>query len=114
MSRVRSVLESRRWTFGNRARMDLLLELVRLADLRADDVGVYAADIRRHLTEHAGRPPRSYRAVYDTWGPKGAEKRSYSLWASPAEKAGREMRSGERKKSGRPPKRVAPAGEPDW
>lgn len=62
--------------------MDLLLELVRLADLRADVAGVYAADIRRHLAEHAGRPPRSYRAIYDTWGPEDAENRSYSLWAS--------------------------------
>ena len=28
--------------------MDLLLELIRLADLRADDVTAYATDIRRN------------------------------------------------------------------
>lgn len=105
MARVRSVLESRRWTFRNRGRMDLLLELVRLADLRADDAGVYAADIRAHLTGHGGRPPRTYRDLYDTWGPKDAQTRVYSLWASPAEKAARELRSAERKRTGRPPKR---------
>jgi hypothetical protein len=104
MARVRSVLESRRWTFRNRARMDLLLELVRLADLRADDPGVYAADIRAHLLAHAGRPTRTYRAIYDSWGPKDAEQRTYSLWASPAERAARELRNAERKKTGRPPK----------
>lgn len=106
MTRVRAVLESRRWTFRNRARMDLLLELVRMAYLRADDAGVYATDIREHLINHDGRPPRSYRAIYDTWGPKDNEKRSYSLWASPAEKAARDLRSAERKKTGKPPTRA--------
>lgn len=32
--------------------------------------------------------------------------RSYSLWASPAEKAARGLRSAERKKTGRPPARA--------
>ena len=68
--------------------------------------GVYATDIREHLINHDGRPPRSYRAIYDTWGPKDNEKRSYSLWASPAEKAARDLRSAERKKTGKPPTRA--------
>ena len=107
MNRVRSVLESRRWTFRNRARMNLLLELVRLADLRADDPSVYATDIRHYFTEQSGRPPRSYRAIYDSWGPKSAEHRTYSLWASPAAKAARELRSQQRKQTGRPVRRDA-------
>lgn len=104
MTRVRSVLEPRRWTFRNRARMNLLLELVRLADLRADDAAVYATDIRQHLTQTKGKQGRTYRAIYDTWGPKSQESRTYSLWASPAEKAAREQRSKERKETGKPPK----------
>ncbi len=114
LARVRAVLESRRWTFRNRARMNLLLELVRLADLRADDPTVYATDIRHHLAEQSGRPARTYRAIYDTWGPKNAEHRTYSLWASPAEKAARELRSRERKATGRPPQPAMSSADPDW
>lgn len=104
LARVREVLEPRRWTFRNRARMDLLLELVRLADLHADDPRAYAADLRQHLQAIGGRPSRTYRALYDTWGPKKSEKRTYSLWASPAQKAARELRNRTRKATGRPPK----------
>jgi hypothetical protein len=84
ITRVRQVLERRRWTFRNRERMNLLLEVVRLADLRADNASVYAADIRAHLLAYAGHPPRHYRKVYDTWGPRSGGKpqaRSYSLGA---------------------------------
>ncbi len=49
IKRVRQVLERRRWTFRNRERMNLLLELVRLAVLRADNASLYAADIRMHI-----------------------------------------------------------------
>lgn len=108
--RVRAVLESRRWTFRNRARMDLLLELVRLAHLRADDAGVYAIDIRGHLSKHAGMPSRRYRALYDSWGPKSNQQRTYSLWSTPAEKAAKELRNAARKKTGQPPKPAASAG----
>ena len=111
IARVRTVLESRRWMFRNRARMDLLLELVRMADLRADDADVYAADIRQHLTTHGGRPPRNYRAIYDTRGPKGNENKNYSLWASPAEKAARELRGAESRRTGRPVFRADPQSE---
>lgn len=105
LTRVRAALEKRRWTFRNRSRMNLLLELVRLADLRADEASVYAADIRQYLAKFDGPAPRSYRTVYDTWGPKDAEQRVYSLWASPAEKAARGLRSRARRETGKPPAR---------
>lgn len=112
LARVREALEPRRWTFRNRARMNPLLELVRLADLHADDPRAYAADLRQHLHTTAGRAPRTYRALYDTWGPKKSEMRTYSLWASPAQKAARELRSRTRKATGRPPKAaLTDAGE---
>ena len=60
---------------------------------------------RRHLAETGGARPRTYRSIYDTWGTKGeGENRTYSLWASPAEKAVRELRSLHRKQTGKPPK----------
>lgn len=86
--------------------MYLLLELVRLAHLRADDTGVYVTDIRAHLAKHAGMPSRRYRGLYETWGPRGSQQRSYSLWSSPAEKAAKELRNAARKKTGQPPKQV--------
>lgn len=109
IARVRGVLEARRWTLRNRARMNLLLELVRLADLRADTAGVYVTGVRRYLIDHRGHPPRTYREVYDTWGPTEGQTRVYSLWASDAEKVARELRSAERRKTGRPPKGSGPA-----
>ena len=84
IKRVRQVLERRRWTFRNRERMNLLLELVRLAVLRADNASVYAADIRTHLLAYKGHPPRHYRKVYDSWGPRNGGKpqtRTNSLWS---------------------------------
>lgn len=77
---VRSVLESRRWTFRNRERMDLLLELVRLRVRRLDSERAYARAIREHLEATGGQGPRRYRQLYDPWGPRGAQVRSYSLW----------------------------------
>ena len=104
--RVRAVLESCRWSFRNRARMDLLLELVRLAHLRADDAGVHATDVRAHLTKHGGLPSRRYRALYDSWGPKTYQQRSCSLCSTPAERAAKEVRNAARKQPGR--SRVTP------
>jgi len=78
----------------------------RLADLRADDPGVYATDIRAHLTKHGGLPSRSYRALYDPWGPKDRQQRTWSLWSTSAEKAARELRNAARKQPGR--SRVTP------
>ncbi len=76
---VREVLERRAWCFRNRARMDLLLQLVVLRIRRLDDERVYAADIHQFLLDNAGRPARAYRGIYDTWGPKDNEERVYSL-----------------------------------
>ncbi|NMM25103.1 MAG: hypothetical protein HHJ11_16760 [Phycicoccus sp.] len=83
---VRQVIERRKFTFRNLARMNLLLELVRLRLLRADSVRAYAEDIRTHLVLEGDRRKPSYRAVYDTWGPRIEDKprtRVYSLlgWA---------------------------------
>jgi hypothetical protein len=79
---VRQVIDRRKFAFRNRARMNLLLELVRLRVLRADSVRTYAEDIRAHLVaEGEERAPR-YRQVYDTWGPRSDTKprtRVYSL-----------------------------------
>ncbi len=79
---VRQVIDRRKFAFRNRARMNLLLELVRLRVLRADSVRTYAEDIRAHLVaEGQDRAPR-YRAVYDTWGPRSdtlQRTRVYSL-----------------------------------
>ncbi len=76
---VRQVLERRAWCFRNRKRMDLLLQLVALRIRRVDDERVYANDIREFLIEKAGKPIRTYRDIYDTWGPKDEEERVYSL-----------------------------------
>ena len=82
IKRVRTAIEKRSWTFRNRQRMNMLLELVRLADLRADNPSIYAADIREHLLAYGGHPPRHYRKVYDTWGPRNQQQtRIYSLRA---------------------------------
>jgi hypothetical protein len=45
-------------------------------------------------------------ALHGHGHPKDAEHRTYSLWASPAEKAARELRSKERRETGQPPSRV--------
>lgn len=73
---VRQVLERRAWCFRNRARMDLLLQLVALRVRRVDDERVYASDIHQFLLDNAGKPARAYRDIYDTWGPKDNENGS--------------------------------------
>ena len=49
---VRAMLERRKWTFRNRDRMNLLLELVRLRLNRHDDPIKWAALIRAHIRPH--------------------------------------------------------------
>lgn len=49
---ARQVLERRAWTFRNLARMNLLLELVRLRINAHDDTHAYAAAIRKHLAKN--------------------------------------------------------------
>lgn len=64
---IRQMLERRSWTFRNRARMNLLLELIRIHLNRQDDPRVYATRIRDHLAANDGQPALS-RAIYDTRG----------------------------------------------
>lgn len=101
IDRVRQALERRAWTFRNRERMNLLLELIRLRSLRADNATTYAADIRAHLLD-PNRPSRRYRAVYDTWGTGTNQVRVYSLRPSAAQVATRKAKNAARKAA--PPK----------
>lgn len=55
---LRGMLERRKWTFRNRTRMNLLLELMRLHLNRLDDPGRFAASIRSHLDANGGDPAR--------------------------------------------------------
>lgn len=65
LAEVRRMLERRKWCFRNRARMDLLLDLVRLRLRGLDRETVYAVRIRDHLVATGGRPTRRYRQIYD-------------------------------------------------
>jgi len=49
------MLERRKWTFRNRDRMNLLLELVRLRLNRHDDPIKWAALIRAHIEANGGQ-----------------------------------------------------------
>ena len=92
IKRVRQVLERRRWTFRNRERMNLLLELVRLAVLRADNASVYVADIRTHMFIVVAAF-----GVWSTWGRPGVgSNRAYGSGPrrSCVPRAGRALASG--------------------
>ena len=92
IKRVRQVLERRRWTFRNRERMNLLLELVRLAVLRADNASVYVADIRTHMFIVVAAF-----GVWSTWGRPGVgSNRAYGSGPrrSRVTRAGRALASG--------------------
>lgn len=65
---LRQMLERRRWTFRNRERMNLLLDLARLRLNRQDDSRTYAALFRQHLDDNGGKPARSRRSVHDQRG----------------------------------------------
>ena len=92
IKRVRQVLERRRWTFRNRERMNLLLELVRLAVLRADNASIYVADIRTHMFIVVAAF-----GVWSTWGRPGVgSNRAYGSGPrrSCVPRAGRALASG--------------------
>lgn len=91
LDKVRTIVAPRAYAYRNRTRTNLMLELVRLSQLRADNAGDYTADIRTHLTAHNGRPPRTYRAIYDG-NTKSGEPGLSSLWNVPAQLAMREAR----------------------
>ncbi len=89
---IRQIIKPRAYVFKNRARMNHLLTLMRLARLRVDTATDYATDIRAFLNEHHGHPPRSYRETYDTQvNPKG-EFLFNSLWAAKPQLAMEELR----------------------
>ena len=96
LAKVRAILERRAFAYRNRTRTNQMLELVRLAQIRADNVLDYTTDIRTHLAAHNGRPRRTYRAIYD---PRGeGEAGLSSLWSLTTQLAMREAR---RKKEAR-------------
>ena len=78
---IRLMIKPRAYVFKNRARMNHLLTLMRLARLRVDTAADYATDIRAFLNEHDGHPPRTYRETYDTQVNPDGEFLFSSLWA---------------------------------
>lgn len=80
---VIDLINRRKFSFRNRARMNALLELLRLRELGVDSDRAYAEDIRAHLVREGPNRARRYRTIYDTWGPKvpGVQRlRTYSLY----------------------------------
>jgi hypothetical protein len=64
---VRANIESRAWCFRNRARMNLLLELMRLNLNKVASQDIYSTTIREHLKANGGRPT----TVRKQWDPLG-------------------------------------------
>ena len=88
---VRNIIAPRAFAYRNRARMNQMLELIRLAHLRVDNVADYATDIRAHLALHNGRPVRTYRNVYDSKA-DDANNGFCSLWSIAAQTSMRAAR----------------------
>ena len=84
LNRVRSIIEDHAFSYRNRARLDLQLELIRLSLLRADNASDYATAIRTHLITHQGHPKRSYREIYDHRNAQDGTKTN-SLWSPAAQ-----------------------------
>ena len=89
----RSALESRVYSFRNRARLNNLLELMRLPYQKVDRVAGYSTDIRRYLEAHNGRPKRTYREAYDPQFDGAGTQQFNSLWDVSAQIAIREARA---------------------
>lgn len=87
---LRQALLPRAFALRNRARLNQLLNLMRLANLRVDNVADYGTDIRAYLDANNGHPVRSYREIYDAKGDGAASFNS--LWSMPAQNAMREAR----------------------
>ena len=51
LNAIKGTIARRAFCYRNAERTNRLLELVRLAQNRTDDLELYAADIRRHLFE---------------------------------------------------------------
>lgn len=85
LSRIRAAIDHRKFSLRNRARMNLLLELMRLSANRQDNWRVYAEDIRDWLASADPTRKRAYRGLYDPWGVSTASNprtRVYSLWGT--------------------------------
>lgn len=84
-ARVKKCIGDRALSFRNRARLNLLLELMRLRELRADNAGDYAIAIRAHLEAHRGHPQRRYREICDRRANPDGMKAKNSLWSPAAQ-----------------------------
>jgi hypothetical protein len=91
LGQVRQILEPRMYSYRNRPRTNRMLELIRLAQLRADDTTIYAAAIRAHLDAQNGALQRSYRDLYDKRA-KHPDETLSSLWSVPVQRAMQEKR----------------------
>jgi hypothetical protein len=89
---LRKDLLPRAFVFRNRARLNNLMNLMRLASMRVDNVADYAADIRAYLEAQNGRAQRTYRTTYDPKADAAGTVQYGSLWAIPAQIAMREAR----------------------
>jgi len=66
LNAIKGTIARRAFCYRNAERTNLLLELVRLAQNRTDDLELYAADIRRHLSESG--PPNHQLQIRDPRG----------------------------------------------
>lgn len=89
---LKAVLRPRAFMFRNRARLNQLLSLIRMAYLRVDNATDYATDIRAYLDAHHGRPHRTYREAYDPTANAAGEILLASLWAEEAQLSMRDAR----------------------
>jgi hypothetical protein len=85
-------LRPRTFAFRNRARLNNLLALMRLAYLRVDSVAGYSVDIRAYLDTHKGRPQRTYRESCDAKFDDAGTAQLNSLWSVQAQEAVAEAR----------------------
>ena len=85
---LKAELRPRRFAFRNRARLNQLLDLMRLKSMNVDHPTDYAKDIRTYIEASDGRPERTYREAYDSL----PDELFSSLWSVPAQLAMREAR----------------------
>lgn len=85
---LKAELRPRRFAFRNRARLNQLLELMRLKSMNVDHPTDYAKDIRTYIEASDGRPERTYREAYDSL----PDELFSSLWSVPAQLAMQEAR----------------------
>lgn len=76
---VRQMLDRRKWTFRNRTRLNLLLDLVRLHINRADDVTRWTSLIRAHLETNGGQSAYPRRMADPMSYDPATGNRSYTL-----------------------------------